>query len=149
MPDSGSPICYHAGTCSPPNPDKVKIWLALYPDNFKPNPQPQTNSHPHFPKLGIGQYSQGPYPYSGAGITELPTSHPNCFNARQGRKGLSSHLLHSSTGMSQWAFQCNNVQKAIPGSGKNYFKQHWAKVKREVVPHECFLPLLQNAATVT
>lgn len=94
MPVSGgSLICYHAGTCSPPNLDKVKSWLGLHPDHFKPNPQPQMNSHPHFPKLGIRQYSQVPSSYSGAGITELPTSHPDCFNARQGRKGPSSHLL--------------------------------------------------------
>lgn len=147
--NDGSPICYHAGTCSCPNLEKAKSSLGLHPNHFKPNPKPQINSHSHFQKQGIWQYNQGPSSYSRAGITELSTSHPKCFNARQERKGLSSHLLPSTTGMWQWAIQCNRVEKVTPRSSKNYLKQCWAEVRRQVVPHECFPPLLQNAATAT
>lgn len=112
--NGGSLICYHPGTCSSPDLDKVNSWLGLHPNHFKPNPQPQANSHSHLPKLGIRQYSQGTSSFSGAGITEPPTSQPDCCNARQGRKGLSSHLLPSTTGMWQWAFSMKQGGKGHP-----------------------------------
>lgn len=78
MPDNGgSLICYHTGTWSPLNLDKVKSWLELHPNHFKPSPQLQMNSYSHFQKLGIEQYNQLLHCKAG----KERTLHPHFFPA--------------------------------------------------------------------